>query len=140
MNILMRVLLFLVFYPALVFSECKDYQSTRQPLFGELHLHTQYSADAATLDTRNTPREAYQFAKGYPVGLPPFVDTRTTIDPNQQTPAPVGGVALHPYCLPPERCEYTATRIAQQPAYPCAGLCRGYRPRGADRREQHLFL
>jgi hypothetical protein len=31
---------------------CANYQPTRQPFFGELHLHTQYSMDAANLDTR----------------------------------------------------------------------------------------
>ena len=37
---------------------CVNYQPLRQPFFGELHLHTQYSTVAATLDTRNTPRDA----------------------------------------------------------------------------------
>ncbi len=86
---------------------------TRQPLFGQLHLHTQYSADAATVSTRNTPREAYRFAKGEPVGLAPFYDTRLVRTSDDQPP--VGGVSAHPYCLPPDRCQFTASRIIKLP-------------------------
>jgi hypothetical protein len=91
-------------------AACKNYVPTRQPLFGELHIHTQYSADASTLDTRNTPREAYQFAKGNVVGLPPFVNTKQNTPPN---PIPAAQVSAHPYCLPPEQCQFTATRTVQ---------------------------
>jgi hypothetical protein len=95
-------------------ASCANYQPLRQPFFGELHLHTQYSADAATLDTRNTPRDAYRFARGEKVGLPPFVDTRTGDEPDT-APNGTGDVSSHPYCLPPERCQYTATRTIQLP-------------------------
>lgn len=92
---------------------CEHYTATRQPLFGQLHLHTQYSADAATVSTRNTPREAYKFAKGEPVGLAPFYDTRLVRTADDEPP--VGGVSAHPYCLPPDRCQFTASRIARIP-------------------------
>jgi hypothetical protein len=92
---------------------CSHYTPTRQPLFGQLHLHTQYSADSATVSTRNTPREAYRFAKGEPVGLAPFYDTRLVRTSDDQPP--VGGVSAHPYCLPPDRCQYTASRIIEVP-------------------------
>ncbi|HEY1587316.1 MAG TPA: DUF3604 domain-containing protein, partial [Polyangia bacterium] len=91
-------------------ARCASYVPTRQPFFGELHIHTQYSADASTLDTRNTPREAYDFAKGQVVGLPPFVNTNLTAAP---APIPAAPVSSHPYCLPPNRCQYTATRQVQ---------------------------
>jgi Protein of unknown function (DUF3604) len=52
-------------------EQCANFEALRQPFFGELHLHTQYSMDAANLDTRNTPRDAYRFAKGEKVGIPP---------------------------------------------------------------------
>ena len=81
---------------------CANFQPLRQPFFGELHLHTQYSMDAANLDTRNTPRDAYRFAKGEKVGIPPFVDTR--LERDDDTPPPIGGVSQHPYCLPPVTC------------------------------------
>src|SRR5688500_9101609 len=92
---------------------CSHYTPTRQPLFGELHLHTQYSADAATLTTRNTPFDAYRFAKGEKVGLPPYVDTRPIA--SSDAPPATGGVSAHPFCLPPAQCEYTATRSIQLP-------------------------
>lgn len=94
-------------------ERCANYTATRQPFFGELHLHTAYSADAATLATRNTPFDAYRYARGEKVGLPPFVDTRT-VDVSDAQPA-TGGVSAFPYCLPPDTCQYTATRVIQLP-------------------------
>ena len=70
--------------------------------------------DAANLDTRNTPRDAYRFAKGEKVGIPPFVDTRLDKSTDDTQP-PIDGVSQHPYCLPPDRCQYTATRTIQFP-------------------------
>ncbi|HEX9731253.1 MAG TPA: DUF3604 domain-containing protein [Thermoanaerobaculia bacterium] len=87
-------LVWLVFLPCLVQAEetplaferteedrprCAHYSATRQPFFGQLHLHTQYSADAATLQTRLTPRDTYRFAQGEEVGLAPFFDTRNAL-------------------------------------------------------------
>ena len=80
-------------------ERCAHYTETRQPFFGQTHLHTSYSADAATLQTRLTPRDAYRFARGEKVGLAPFFDTRLIQD-NEAEP-PVGGVTEHPYCMPP---------------------------------------
>jgi hypothetical protein len=36
----------------------------RQAFFGDLHLHTSFSADAWSFGTRTTPEDAYRFAKG----------------------------------------------------------------------------
>ena len=94
-------------------ERCANYTATRQPFFGELHLHTVYSADAATVTTRNTPFDAYRYARGEKVGLPPFIDTRKVKTSDAQ-PA-TGGVSAHPYCLPPDTCQYTATRVIQFP-------------------------
>ncbi|HEY8517268.1 MAG TPA: DUF3604 domain-containing protein [Candidatus Binatia bacterium] len=96
-------------------APCDHYDPLRQPFFGETHVHTAYSFDSGTLDTRNTPADAYRYAKGGVVGLPPWVDTREQFDPAPQTPATSPLVAQHPYCLPPERCEFTASRTAQLP-------------------------
>ncbi len=59
---------------------CAHYDALKQPFFGETHLHTAYSFDASTIDTRNTPRDAYHYAQGGKVGLPPWADTRTEAD------------------------------------------------------------
>ena len=58
-------------------ATCDHYDPLKQPFFGETHLHTAYSFDASTLDTRNLPPDAYRYAKGDVVGLPPWADTRS---------------------------------------------------------------
>jgi len=42
----------------------------RKPLFGETHMHTAYSFDAYLFNTRATPDDAYNFAKGKPLKHP----------------------------------------------------------------------
>jgi hypothetical protein len=51
---------------------CREYDPLRRPLFGDTHVHTAYSHDASSQDTRNTPREAYRFAKGERLGIQPY--------------------------------------------------------------------
>jgi hypothetical protein len=51
---------------------CAAYAPARQPFFGDTHVHTAYSFDASTQDTRNTPRDAYRFAQGEPIGIQPY--------------------------------------------------------------------
>ena len=59
--------------PVPVFAQaCADWTPTRQPFFGDVHVHTALSFDAYTFETRNGPRDAYRFAKGETVGLPPL--------------------------------------------------------------------
>jgi hypothetical protein len=94
-------------------ERCANYVATKQPLFGETHLHTAYSFDSVAIDSRNTPADAYWFAKGGEVGLPPWADTRTA-----DTPAPPDVQTLvteHPYCMPGESCRFMATRTIQFP-------------------------
>jgi len=43
---------------------CDAFDSLRQPFFGDLHVHTRYSADAAIFGTKTGPRDAYDFARG----------------------------------------------------------------------------
>ena len=51
---------------------CAKHDPLRQPFFGDTHIHTVYSFDANAQDTRNTPRDAYRFAKGERVGIQPY--------------------------------------------------------------------
>lgn len=43
---------------------CNNYTPNRLPLFGDLHVHTALSFDAAANSTRTYPEDAYRFAKG----------------------------------------------------------------------------
>jgi hypothetical protein len=51
---------------------CAHRNPLRSVWFGDLHVHTAFSQDAATGGTRATPRDAYRFAKGEPLGAPPW--------------------------------------------------------------------
>jgi len=54
-------------------AACASHEPLRQPLFGDTHVHTAFSFDSvAQQGTRATPRDAYRFARGEPLGLPPF--------------------------------------------------------------------
>lgn len=45
-------------------APCASYDELRTPYFGDLHVHTRYSADAYIFGTRGEPRDAYRFAQG----------------------------------------------------------------------------
>ena len=53
-------------------AACASFDPLRRPLFGDAHVHTAYSFDAGSQDTRNTPRDAYRFARGAELGLQPY--------------------------------------------------------------------
>ncbi|WP_237442906.1 DUF3604 domain-containing protein [Sinobacterium norvegicum] len=58
---------------------CDRYSAERIPLFGDLHVHTKYSLDASTQDTRTSPSQAYQFAKGEELGIAPWREDGTAM-------------------------------------------------------------
>jgi hypothetical protein len=52
---------------------CADSSPLRRAYFGDIHVHTSYSLDAATrFGARATPNEAYAFARGESIHLPPY--------------------------------------------------------------------
>ena len=53
-------------------SYCDDASEDRRAYFGDLHVHTRLSLDAATQDTRTSPSDAYRFARGEAIGLQPY--------------------------------------------------------------------
>ncbi|MBY0275614.1 DUF3604 domain-containing protein, partial [Candidatus Binatia bacterium] len=58
-------------------ARCTSFDPLRQPLFGDIHIHTRYSADAYIFGTKVGPRDAYAFAQGASIAL--------TDDDEQQT-------------------------------------------------------
>ena len=58
---------------------CAHRDPERRPFFGDLHVHTAFSQDASTQGTRATPRDAYRFARGEPLGIQPFAADGTPL-------------------------------------------------------------
>jgi hypothetical protein len=51
---------------------CAARNPLRNVYYGDLHIHTAYSFDAYGFDVRTTPEQAYRFARGEAVALPPL--------------------------------------------------------------------
>jgi hypothetical protein len=60
-------------------APCADHDPLRRPFFGDTHVHTSFSFDASALGVRNTPQDAYRFARGEEVGIQPFAPDGTAL-------------------------------------------------------------
>jgi hypothetical protein len=53
-------------------GRCDAFNAQRNVYFGDLHVHTSFSFDAYVFDIFTTPADAYRFARGEPLALPPL--------------------------------------------------------------------
>ena len=75
---------------------CADRNPLKNPYFGDLHVHTSLSFDAYVNGTRPDPDEAYRFARGEAVLLPPLDENgRGTISVKLRQPLDFVSVTDH---------------------------------------------
>ncbi len=69
---------------------------SRNCYFGDLHVHTELSSDAYGEGVRNTLHEAYEFARGAEINLPPYCDGSDPecVQRTQQLARPLDFVAM----------------------------------------------
>ena len=107
----------------------------RSAFFGDLHIHTAYSYDAYRLNgDRNTPAEAYRFAKGEPINHPngsamqlsgPPLDFLAVTDHAEYLGVDAAGT--------PEVCEPASARLSEA----CQGVIGDAWQASVDEAERH---
>lgn len=110
------------------YSEAREPCAERDPLrkayFGDLHVHTAFSFDAWTYDVRTTPAEAYRFARGEAIRLPPLdADGKGTTEVRLDRPLDFAAVTDHAEYLG----EVSLCTTPGSPAYDTP-TCAAYRP------------
>lgn len=75
---------------------CTERSATRNAYFGDLHIHTGFSYDVRPFGSTTTPADAYRFARGGSIGVPPFDDSgRETATLQLRTPLDFAAVTDH---------------------------------------------
>ena len=76
--------------------DCENRNPLRNAYFGDLHVHTAYSSDAYGYGVRLSPRDAYRYAFGETVYLPPNDDQQQGTRPTRiDRPLDFAGVTDH---------------------------------------------
>lgn len=104
-------------------TKCAHYDSNRQAFFGDLHIHTGLSLDANMQGTRTRPADAYRFARGQSLDIPPYDrDGRALKQARAGRPLDFAAVTDHAEML-------GETRICRSPVERGFDslLCRAYR-------------
>ncbi|MBY0400715.1 DUF3604 domain-containing protein, partial [Myxococcota bacterium] len=104
-------------------ERCYDHNPEKNVYWGDLHVHTSYSMDAYMFDARLTPRDAYRFAKGAEVKLPPLDEQgRGTVPYKLDRPLDFAAVTDHSEAL-------GGVQICTNPKHPSYGseTCVRYR-------------
>jgi hypothetical protein len=107
-------------------AACAEHDPLRKAYFGDLHVHTTLSFDAWTYDVRATPSDAYRFARGETIYLPPLDAAGNPTLP-VKLPRPLDFAAVT------DHVEYLGeTHLCTTPGSPAydSATCQAYRPPG----------
>jgi len=113
---------------------CTEVTPLRQPLFGDLHVHTGASHDAHLWATRVEPRDAYAFARGGAVTVP---DASGALTRTVRLERPLDFTAVT------DHAEFLGeVRVCNTPASPAFSdpMCAGLREVGDQAAETNDFL
>jgi hypothetical protein len=83
-------------------ERCAHHDSLRQPFFGDLHVHTSLSFDSYISSQRNTPADAYRYARGEAIALPDE-DGEPNVRAQIQRPLDFASITDHAEYLGPVR-------------------------------------